>query len=180
MPLGQKQSVGTLNLVVYRRPLHPELFEIYHDHKIAQPRFDAAIWITGCSHVLRFSAGDLTVAEVMAEAGDELPERGLVARFRCKGEKQHEYRHNQALRYMMNLQTDTMSEKLYAQTHEELTLSAAEHGLLVPFPQWRAGELAPFSYIDYQVTPQSLHVFAYHAFPDELTVIKTQSLFELQ
>ena len=36
-----------------------------------------------------------------------------------------------------------------------------------------------YHYIDYDAAPNSLHVFAFHAFPEDLTIIKTQSIFEL-
>lgn len=179
MPLGQKQSVETLNFLLYSRALHPELFEIYHDQKIVQPMFDATIWITGCSHVITFSSLAGTLSEVMAEEQDILPERGLVACFRVRGEKQHEFRNPQGAKYMMNLQVESMSPKLYTQTHHDLARSAAKQGLFVPFPQWRANELTPFTYIDYQSTPEALHIFAFHAFPDVLTVVKTQSIYEM-
>jgi hypothetical protein len=180
MALGQKQSLRTMNLVVYSRPLHPELFEIHREQRIDQAAYDAAIWITGCAHVVRFSVGPDTISEVMAESHDELPERGLVASFQCRGEKQHEYDNGHGLHYQMSLEVEAMSEKLYAKTQNDLELGSAKGGLLVQFPQWRVGDLTPFCYVDYHVTPMSLQVFAYHAFPDELTMVKTQSIFELE
>ena len=43
---------------------------------------------------------------------------------------------------------------------------------------WRAQSLTPFTYIDYDARPNELHVLTFQAFPDELTIIKTQSIFE--
>ena len=108
-----------------------------------------------------------------------MPERGLVASFRCRGEKQHEYRHETGIRYMMNLQTELVSEKVYAKVHADLSSSADKRGVFVPFPQWGDGDLTPFTYIDFRANPRGLHVFAFHTFPEDLTVIKTQTLFEL-
>ena len=179
MALGQKQSVDTLNFMLYSRALHPELFQIYHQHKIVQPTFEATIWVTGCSHLISFSVGKDTFSEVMAEDQDMLPERGLVASMRLRGEKQHEFQYGQGIHYLMNFQVENMSPKLYTQTHHDLARSATKHGLFVPFPLWRVNGLTPFTYIDYQTTPESLHVFAFHAFPEALTVVKTQSIFEL-
>ncbi len=178
-PLGAKQSVKQLKFVVYTRPLHPELFEIHHDHHISQPAFDGAIWVTGCTHVVRFSVQDETVTEVMAQAEDELPERGLVVSFRCRGEKQHQFETQRGLHYMMNLQVETMSEKVYASTHQDLIAAAESKGIYVPIPKWQTSALTPFCHVDYHTTADSLHIFAYHAFPDELTIVKTQSIFEV-
>ncbi len=179
MDTGQKQSVEALKLVVYRRPLHPELFDIHHRYPILQPEFDADIWITGCTHLVRFSLDNQTVTEVMAHSDDELPQRGLVASFRCRGERQHEYCHEGAIRYLMNFQVEPMSDRLFAQTHADLFAAAQKQGILVPFPQWQTTEFVPFCHVDYHVRRDSLHVLAYHVFPAKTTVIKTQSIFEL-
>ena len=179
MTLGQKQSIDALKFMLYSRPLHPELFEIHHQQKIIQPNFEAVVWVTGCSHLISFYVGRDTLTEVMAGDNDELPERGLVASFRIRGEKEHEFQHGQGMHYMMNFQVESMSPKLYTQSHHDLAHSATKHGLFVPFPAWRVNGLTPFTYIDYQSTPTSLHVFAFHAFPEALTVVKTQSIFEL-
>lgn len=180
MALGQRQTVDSLNLLVYNRPLHPELFDIYHRHVIDEPAFDADIWITGCSHLVGFHAGGQTICEVMVENDDLMPERGLVASFRCRGERQHEYKPSEGMQYLMTFQVEQMSEKLFAQTHGDLLKAGEKRGVLVPFPQWQmTSEHIPFCYLDYHVKPKSLHVFAYHAFPDERTVVKTQSIFEL-
>jgi hypothetical protein len=68
----------------------------------------------------------------------------------------------------------------YSRTHHELARQGAHRGLFVPFPTWRSRSLTPFTFIDYEVRPDQLHVFAFHAFPDDLTMVRTQSLFELK
>ena len=83
------------------------------------------------------------------------------------------------MHYMMNFQAETMSPQVYARTHHNLVRSGAQRGLFVPFPTWMSQGLTPFTYIDYQAKPNGLHVFAFHAFPEDLTVLKTQSIFEL-
>jgi len=179
MDIGQKQTVEALKLVVYRRPLHPELFDIHNRHRIDQALFDADLWVTGCSHLVRFSVATESVTEVIAQANDELPRRGLVASFRCRGERQHEYVHAESIRYLMNFQVEAMSDRLFAKTHSDLFAAAQKQGILVPYPQWQQGEHVPFCHLDYHVKPESLHVMAYHVFPQENTVVKTQTLFEV-
>ena len=179
MSIGQKQTVEALKLVVYRRPLHPELFDIHHRFPILQPAFDADIWVTGCSHLVRFSVGSESVTEVIAQAHDELPQRGLVASFRCRGERQHEYVHEDAIRYIMSFQVETMSDRLFAKTHSDLFSAAQKQGILVPFPQWQTTEHVPFCHVDHHMRPDSLHVVAYHVFPEESTILTSQTLFEL-
>ena len=68
---------------------------------------------------------------------------------------------------------------IFLSADESLARLGAQRGLFVPFPMWMANSLTPFTYIDYDARPAGLHVFTFHAFPGELTIVKTQSIFEL-
>lgn len=179
MSIGQKQRVGSLRFYLYDRALHPELFEIYHDRRIVKSGYEAQIWVTGCTHVIGFFRDKQSLTEVTGEAGMELPQRGLLLDLPFRGEKDHEHKRAEGINYWMNFQAETMSPEVYVRTHHELARSGAKHGLFVPFPTWMSHGLTPFTYIDYQATPNGLHVFAFHAFPEDLTVLKTQSIFEM-
>ncbi|MFW6133287.1 MAG: DUF2617 family protein [Planctomycetota bacterium] len=185
MPIGQKQTVGSLRFLLYERALHPELFEIAHDRHIVKPAYEAQVWVTGCTHVIGFFRGGQTgrptaaLVQVIADAGAELPQRGLLLEMPFRGERDHERRRANGIDYMMNFQLERMSADAYGQTHRELARMGVRHGLFVPFPHLRSRDMTPFSYIDYEAKPNELHVFAFHAFPDDAALVKTQSVFEL-
>jgi hypothetical protein len=179
MPLRQQERVSELQFLVYARPLHPELFDIYHDHRIAKGPYEAQVWITGVSHLISFHHAETTLTELLAETGTMLPKRGLLAAMPVRGEKDHEATHANGVRYMASFQVERMSPALFTKVHEELADQGAGSGLFVPFPEWTSNTLMPFTYLEYEARADLFHVFAYHAFPDELTFIKTQSVFEL-
>jgi len=180
MSVGQQQRVAPLRYFLYNRALHPELFEIYTDHQIRRKAYEAQIWVTGCTHVIGFFRDDSAVLEVIADASAMLPQRGRVMELPFRGERTFERRRIGGINYMMNFQVELMSDAVYSRTHHDLARLGAKRGLFVPFPTWMSRPpLTPFTFIDFQDKPNSLHVFAFHAFPDDLTVIKTQSIFEL-
>ena len=180
MSLSQQQRVAPLRYFLYDRPLHPELFEIYTDHQIARRGYEAQIWVTGCTHVIGFFRGDQTIVEVIADGSAMLPRRGCVMELPFRGERAFERKRMDGINYMMNFQVEVMSEMVYSRTHHDLARLGAKRGLFVPFPTWmNRPPLTPFTFIDFADKPNELHIFAFHAFPDDLTVIKTQSIFEL-
>lgn len=179
MRIGQKQSVSKLRFMLYDRPLHPELFDIYEDNIIVKPAYEARIWVTGCTHVISFYREKLSIVELMADPEAELPQRGLLLELPFRGERDHEFKRSGGINYMMNFQVDAMSPAVYSRTHHDLARLGMHRGLFVPFPKWMSHGLTPFSYIDFDAKPNGLHVFAFHAFPEDLTIIKTQSIFEL-
>ena len=180
MSISQKQDVSSLRFLLFDRPLHPEFFDIYHDHRVVKSGYEAQIWVTGCSHVIGFFHEDNSLVEVVAGAATELPVRGRKLELPFQGEKAHEQRHADGINYMMNFQVELMSPMVYSKTHHDLARLGVQRGLFVPFPMWMSSAaLTPFTFIDYETKPNELHVFAYHAFPEDLTLVKTQSIFEL-
>lgn len=179
MSIGQKQHLQSLRFFLYDRPLHPELFDIYHDEQIVKNGWETQIWVTGCSHVIGFYRDGFSLVEAVADADDILPDRGLLLELPLRGERDHERKRVDGINYMMNFQVEAMSRAVYAKTHHELARLGTKRGLFVPFPMWMSQQLTPFTYVDFEARPNQLHVFAFHAFPEDLTVVKTQSIFEL-
>jgi hypothetical protein len=179
MSIGQRQRLSGLRFYLYERPLHPELFDIYHDHQIVKTGYEAQVWVTGCTHVIGFFCKPFALVEAMAETDTELPQRGSLLELPLRGERAHERKRGEGINYMMNFQVEQMSPAVYSKTHHDLARLGAKRGLFVPFPMWMSSSLTPFTYIDYEAKPNELHVFAFHAFPEDLTIVKTQSIFEL-
>ncbi len=179
MRTGQIQNVSNLRYFLYERPLHPELFHIYQDHRIIKSGYEAQIWITGLTHVIGFYRQEMSFVELTANENADLPTRGLLLKLPFKGERDHQCERAEGINYMMNFQVESMSPAVYEKTHMDLHELGSKKGLFVPFPDWSASELIPFTYVDYDAKPNELHVFTFHAFPAELVIVKTQSIFEL-
>ena len=170
--------ISELAFSLYQRPLHPELFNIHARRHLKTEKYEMLLWATGCSHVISVFAGDLCLSEIISAPGQMLPQRGLVERFQFRGQKNHKCTLSRGLSYMTDFQVEKMSANLYRQSHTDLARFARNRGVFVNFPQSSAGGLEPFSYIDFEARRDELHVHAFHAYPDEVTIIKTQSLFD--
>ena len=180
MSAKAKLKASSLRFYLYSQPLHPELFEIHHADRVVRNDYQARIWVTGCTHAVIFQRDKAVLTEVGADDESMLPARRQLLNVPFKGEKRHHSDQADGIRYMLNFQVESMSPMVYSRTHHELARLGAKHGLFVPFPKWMSRSLTPFSYLDYQAKPDQLHVFAFHAFPQDLTIIKTQSIFELR
>jgi hypothetical protein len=79
----------------------------------------------------------------------------------------------------MCFQLETVAPELFWTFQQELCTDGGKHGLLHRFEP--AGRLAvgALSWIDVATGPKSLLVHAFHTFPDDLAIVKSQSLFEL-
>ena len=175
----QQQQAVDLHLFVYDRPLHPELFQQYANYRLSQSGYHADIWLVGLSHVVTVTCGHRTLTELVARESEGLPSRGVVTRFRLKGERDHEKRSTDGWLYMVSSQVETMDEALYKSVHVDLLRHATKRGWFVTHPDWAEGELVPFSHIDCEARDREFHVHAFHAYPQERTLVKTQSIIEL-
>jgi len=172
-------SSDRLVYYLYRRPLHPELFEIYNSTEISHVNYGALIWITGCSHVITFSSGNRYLSEVIGPESELLPENGLSTRFVFRGEKNHEGRYSNGLRYYMSSNLERMSEAVLVRTYRELWDHGSNRRVFHAFPKDGHPTLAPFALIDYETRQRELHVNAFHCFPGQKAILKSQSIFEI-
>jgi hypothetical protein len=174
-----KQQSSELNFFLYRRALHPELFRIYLGRHLEQSRYQAELWIIGLSHLVSFQTRGGIVTELTGGSSELLTDRNLVTQFKFRGERDFQFRFDDNTRYIFSSQVEEMTEHIFRTTYRDLMRYAKKKGLFVPYPQWASGGLEPFSYIDYEARETELHIHAYHAFPGEWRILRTQSIFEL-
>jgi hypothetical protein len=173
------QRIDELHFFLFNRALHPELFNIHRNKRVRQRRYQAEIWFTGLSHVVTFQFQEYHVTELIGMDSELMPKTGLVTEFRFRGEQDLNESFENGIGYIMSSQVERMTSNLFTATHRDLVRHAKKRGILVPFKDWVGEGLEPFSFIDYEPRDFELHINAFHAFPEDLTVLKTQSIFEL-
>lgn len=172
-------AVGELTFSLYQRPLHPELFTIFGKRHLKTEHYEMSIWATGCSHVVSVFANDVCLTELISSTAQMLPKRGMIERFQFRGQRTHKCTLSRGLSYMTDFQIEKMSANLYRQSHNDLQRFSRNRGMFVAFPEQAVSGLEPFSYVDFEARRLEVHIHAFHAFPDQLTIIKTQSLFDM-
>lgn len=173
-------NLEQMKFYVYRRPLHPELFSIVLDKRIDTGYFEAELWLIGTGHVIGFHRGESTLSEVLTSRAELLPEKGRLEGLTVDRTRDYQLGFENRIYYMANVQSERMSEPVFASVHEEMTKFAQTRGLFMRFEQWaEEGKLPPFGFIDYERRPGELDVFTYHAFPAQCVMLRTQSVFSL-
>ena len=173
-------AVEELVFSLFQRPLHPELFQIYAKRQFKTEKYEALIWVTGCTHVVSVFAGDVCLSEVVSAPSQPLPKRGLIERFQFRGPRSHKCTLSRGVNYMTDFQVERMSPNLYRQSHIDLERFARNRGVFIKFPTLEIGGLQPFCYIDFEARQKELHIHTFSAYPEQVTMIKTQSLFDFQ
>lgn len=176
--LTTRPKVAELTFQLYGRPLHPELFQIYRSRRVDRGNYQAKIDITSAGHVITWRCGNLTLSEVAAAAGNPLPKARRLLCHRLRGEHRDLYRCRHAV-YQMNFQLEIAEPDIFWAIQQDLVRDAHRSGLVYSFDGGGRMALGPFSCVHVETRDRSLLIQAFHTFPADLAIVKTQSLFEL-
>jgi Protein of unknown function DUF2617 len=177
--VGQtQQSVEELHFSLYQRALHPELFKIDQVKRIEHRLYNVEIWITGLAHVVTVQFADQYLCEMIAPPSDLFPRVGLAHSFRFRGERDHMQTFPGGLRYILSTQVERMTPNLFPSTHRDLMRYSERRGMSVLFDENGHDDLVPLTLVDFEAREREFHVHAFHVFPAERTILKTQSIFE--
>lgn len=177
--LSVRPRAADLVFQLYGRVLHPELFQLCAVRTLDRGGYTAQIAITTAGHLVTWRRDGLTLTEVATGAGQPLPQKRRLLSHRIGPERNDRMECRGGIRYQTCFQLETVEQEVFWMFQQELATGAVNRGLLHRFAS--GGRLAPgaLSWIDVETRPRSLLVQAFHTFPDDLAVVKSQSLFEI-
>lgn len=180
MSVGHKSSnTQVLRLMIYRRALHPELFDLQSRRTERHGDYEVECWVAAGGHVVRFQVGGQVLTETVIENGDHLPETGLVHALPCIGEKDYELDAEGKIGYVTTIQTEALTDNLYLATLREMQDFARETGSLHHEWQDETTGAQCLSVLDTQKYKREFHVQSYHMLGASGMVLRTQSIFEI-
>lgn len=205
---GHSNNLQTYQSLLYRRALHPELFQVKARRGVKHNAYELEAWIMPGGHVLRFKHGNFVCTELVTDQESRLPVEGAVTAIPCAGE--HEFEHSfptERVKFITSIQTESLSETLYNATYDEIIQLGKETGGLTHI--WAdpasgfyglaqngadlptgavSGYAAPLgstgpsrrnlSMLDIQRLGREIHVQAYHLIAQSGWVLRTQTIFE--
>jgi hypothetical protein len=174
----QRRS-GGLTLLLYQRTLHPELFKIHATEQVSRRAYEADIWLVEGGHVIGFTAGKTTLAEVIVTGQNQLPDRGLIQSIPCRGEKYHETTIGGNIKYLISTQEEQLSQTLYDATKNEISSYATKRELMMAEVPATGDAAAWLSVLDIERRSHELLVQSFHLFDESQMVIKTQAIIEV-
>jgi hypothetical protein len=177
--LSLRPKAGELVFQVFARPLHPELIEARAWRSIERGSYAASVVITEAGHIVTWRHGSTTLTEVAAAATQPLPQKRRLLAHRISGERSDRLQCRGGATYQTCFQLERVPAEVFWSFQEELVVSGSRRGLLHRFESGGRMALGAVSWLDIETRPRSLLVQAFHTFPDDLAIVKSQSLFEV-
>jgi hypothetical protein len=174
-----RPKVAELAFQLYGRSLHPELFQVYRSQSIERGGYSAQVDITSSGHVVTWRYGSLTLTEVASSAQNPLPQRRRLLSHRLRGERQERVDWHEGVTYQTSFQLEPVAPEVFWTFQQELADDGQRRGLLHVFDASGRMALGALSYINMETRNRSMLVQAFHTFPDDYAIVKSQSLFEL-
>lgn len=177
--LSVRPKVAELAFQLFGRSLHPELFEVYKTRTLSRGDYQAKLDITSAGHVVTWRYRGLTLTEVACSAQHPLPEKRRLLSYRLKGERNDRVECRGGIVYQTSFQLEPVTPELFWAFQEELTRDSEKQGLVHTFDSSGRLAIGALSYIHAEMRNRSLLVRAFHTFPDDYAIVKSQSIFEL-
>jgi hypothetical protein len=174
-----RPRVAELVFQLYGRPLHPELFDILTVRKLQREDYELRIWITRTGHVITWENEDVLLTEV-ADADQAFSEKRRFLRYPKRGEHSGRFECCNDIVYQTSFQVETLPEEIFLQIHDEILADGSKRGILHNFQPNHRLAIAPLGYVVVETRLNCLFLSTFHTFPEENTIIKSQTLIEKQ
>src|SRR5712691_9940624 len=173
-----RPRISDLVFQLYGRPLHPEFFDILALRKIQREDYELTVRITRTGHVITWENRDVILTEVTAAADQPLPEKRRLLSYRLRGEHCGSLLCAHGISYEMSFQVEVLTQEVFLHVHDEILADGGKRGFLHNFQPNHRLSLAPLGYIAVEARSGCLFISTFHTFPEENTVVKSQSLIE--
>lgn len=177
--LSVRPKIAELVFQLYGRSLHPELFEVYASRTVRRGDYEATINITSTGHVVCWRYHGLILTEVATAANHPLPQKRRLLNYRLKGERSDRLECRGGASYQVNFQLEPVEPEVFWTFQQELRHDGERQGMLHRFNSSGRMALGALSYVNVETRNRSLLVQAFHTFPDDYAIVKSQSLYEI-
>ncbi len=174
-----RPDVARLVFRLFSRELHPELINVYAASVIKGDGFEAKLQICDAGHVITFARNGQMLCEVMTGREHPLPKRRRILSHGVHGHRCESLQFAGGVTYHVSFQLEELEPDVFLHFHEELLADCAKAQLGHRFHAANRLAPTPLSFMETEVTANHVVIHAFHTFPGNYGVVKSQSLFEL-
>ncbi|WP_437206589.1 DUF2617 family protein [Planctomicrobium sp. SH664] len=174
-----RPSIAETSYRFFERPLHPELFSPAVVGRIRTDRYQASLGLCQGGHYLQMTVDGKSVVEVTAPDSQVLSTYGLQQTYFFRDNEELLFESKTPVPYHFAGQVDTVEFGVFTRVQMELEREAARAFVSYQFPSPHRLLAGPLSLVQVEGSEKMLVVHTFHTFPDDLAVLRTQSLFEL-
>lgn len=179
-PQAKSNKVSEKRVVIMTRALDADWFD-GRKHRRLQVFDDwrADIWVHDSGHAVIFSDSRMAVTEILSDSGLELPTDRIVWQTPMLQEDFTMIQSGGSVRYQFNYEVEKTESSIFRFLTQEMLVKPTPSDLVWQRNRGVRWAGVPIVRTHVEYASHYLSVQTFHSFPEELTILRTQSLFEI-
>lgn len=173
-----RSRVADLAFQVFGRSVHPDWFAVRAHHRVSREGWEADLRIIEGGHAIVFRCGPMRLTESLTGPETLLPEPGRLFQASLNRARNTSLRPGAGVEYQACFEVERVDPEVFAHLSDEMTLDATPGRLFHRFAPGDRMAPPPITHLRFETHVRGLTVHAFHTFPDEHAIVRTQSLFE--
>ena len=174
-----RPKVTELIFHLYGWSLHPELLTVHASRTFERGPYRAKVEITSAGHVVTWTCNESVMTEVATSAASPLPRQRRLLACPIRGQHSEQIVYRDQITYHVDFQLEPVDPEVFWTFQQELTHDGIRQGLFHKFDSSGRMSLGAVSYVNVESRNKTFFVQAFHTFPDDCAIVKSQSLFKL-
>jgi len=179
-PQAKSNKVSENRVVIMTRALDADWFD-GRKHRRLQMFDDwrADIWVHESGHAVIFTNQRMAFTEILSNHELELPRERIVWERNLSQEDFTMIQPGGSMRYQFNYEVEKTEPAIFRFLSQEMSLKPTPTDLYWQRSGGNRWSVTPIVRVHIDYASHYLSVQTFHSFPQELTILRTQSLFEI-
>lgn len=173
-----RPAAAELRYQLYARALHPELFEVCATTVVEHRDYTVVLRICEAGHLVEVRRNGETIVEVNIDEGREIPKRGRCLTVPLGAGRDIEVRPLPDVSFQASVQLEKLEPEVFVRLTQELHADIPRAAISHVFGTRNRLRPEAVSLVCADCGPQSVGIHAFHTFPDDFAIVRTQSLYE--
>ena len=165
-----------VEFVLFDRIIHPEFFETLSSREVHRDGYCLSVRMTPAGHVLQFTSKQASIVEMIAAHDAELPDRHKH-REKVKGTSTRKAKIGN-VSYYISMHEEFLPDEQFHSVVADYQKDGAHKGMIFQYSPRNRLCHPPLGLVIIELVQSGLSISAFHTYPEELAIIKTQSLLE--
>ena len=173
-----RPAAAELQYQLYSRALHPELFDVAASRTIEHIGYVLVLRICEAGHIVELRRNGETVLEINVDKDRDFPARGRCLSMPIKGGRDLEAMPLPDVSFQASIQLEKLEPDVFARLTQEFHADLKRAAVSHVFGSRNRMRPNAVSLLFADCSTRSVGIHAFHTFPDDLAVVRTQSLYE--
>lgn len=168
-----------LRFQVFKRSIHPELFESLKSRRIVRNGVVMTARLLAEGHVVEFRTDDVTITETVCTRVDLFSSNHELTNSSLLNSRHEQFLLSPKAKFHIGYHAEVLDEGQFKAISEEIAADSRKATISCILDSGGHSDLMPLSYLNIDAVPGAVIVQAFHTYPEERAVLRTQSLLEM-